>query len=125
MITTTRERFAGSTKHSNSEILLRADSIDGNALHEKGVHIVAGRDTLKVALTKAIFLITGETCRGSFNIVHTLSEAKRKRPDLELSVEARLILVQVLLFVFIEKLILQVEELAPGTEELIARVIIR
>jgi hypothetical protein len=98
---------------SNSEVLLRAHSIDGNALHEKGVHIVTSRDTLKVALTKAILFITGEACRGTFYIVDAISEANWKRADLKLSVEASLIFIQVLLFVFIEELILQVKELAP------------
>ena len=113
MITTTRDLRDRIQTDSNSEVLLRADSIDGDTLQEQGVHIVAGRNSLQVALTQAVLLIRGETGWGALNVIHTLTEADGKRADLELSIEASLIFVQILLFVFVEELILEVKQFAP------------
>lgn len=112
-------------QNSNGEVFLRADRVDGDTLHEQGVHVIAGGDTLQVAFTEAVLLITCEAACGFLDVVHTLPEAQRERAYLELCIKAGLVLVQVLFLVFVVELILQVEELAPRTEELVARVIIR
>ena len=110
---------------SNSKVSLRAHSVDCEALHKQSIHVVAGRDALQVALSQAVLLVTGQPCRGSLDVIHAFPEADGKGADLELGIEASLILVQVLFFVFVEELILHVQELAPGPEELVPRVIIR
>ena len=118
MITTTIEERVG--HNSNGEVFLRADGVDSDTLHEQGVHVIACRDTLQVAFTKAVLLITCESACGFLDVVDTLPEAQGEGADLELCIEAGLVLIQVLLLVFVVELILQVEELAPRTEELVA-----
>ncbi len=114
-----------SIARSDSKISLSADSVDGDSLLEERAHIVAGRDTLEVALSKAVLLVAWKAWCGVLNIVDALAEAAGKGADLELGIEAGLVLIQVLLFVFVEEHVLHVEQLAPGAEETITVVIIR
>ena len=57
--------------------------------------------------------------------MNALSEADGECANLQLGVEAGLVVVDVLLFVFVEEHALQLKQLAPGSEELVAACIIR